>query len=46
MAAMLTVPVPAFKVIVSALPPVVPVVVPETVILPAPTEPWVDKVKL
>ena len=45
MAATLTVPVPAFKVRVSALPPVVPVVVPLIVILPTPTEPWVDKVK-
>ena len=39
-------PLPAFRVKVSALPAVVPVVVPEIVILPAPSEPCVDKVKL
>ena len=44
MAATLIVPVPAFKIKVSALEPVVPVVVPVMVISPAPTEPWVDKV--
>ena len=44
MAATLIVPVPAFKIKVSAVEPVVPVVVPVMVISPAPTEPWVDKV--
>ena len=37
-------PVPAFKIKVSAVLPVVPVVVPDNVILPAPAAPCVDKV--
>ena len=40
------VPLPAFKIRVSAVEPVVPVVVPEIVILPIPTDPCVDKITL
>ena len=40
----MTVPVPALRIRVSAVEPVVPTVVPVMVILPTPTDPWVDKV--
>ena len=43
-AARFTVPVPAFRVKVSAEPPAVPSRAPETVMAPAPTEPWVESV--